>query len=381
VAGEEEGETEKEMADPIRIGIVGCGSVMQRPYMALIEEMRCQGLVEVIAGCDIDEGKIRYCRERFGIPRVTQDCAQVIEAADVDLIMVLTSMREHGPIARAALEAGKHVLVEKPMATSLEEAALLVELARNGSTYLLCAPVVILSPTYQAIWRHIQRGDLGRVVLARGRYGWAGPWWGQWYYLTGGGPLFDRGVYNLASLTGWLGPVRRVMAMAGTAIPERVVDGERIPVRVEDNMHLLLDFGESVLAAVTTGFTMQKYRSPALELYGTRGTIQMLGDDWAPQGYELWLNEAGTWQIFEETAPHWPWTGGLRHLVECIHNGQKPLVTPEHAYHVLEVMIRALESGRDGEAKTVESSFPPPPLEAAEGAEAAPHLVHDRRHR
>ena len=62
-------------------------------------------------------------------------------------------------------------------------------------------------------------------------------------------------------------------------------------------------------AVVTTGFTIQKYRVPGIELYGTDGTIQMIGEDWAPQGYELWRNADGGWQIYEDQS-HWPWADG-----------------------------------------------------------------------
>ena len=64
-------------------------------------------------------------------------------------------------------------------------------------------------------------------------------------------------------------------------------------VEADDNAHILIDFGESVFAVVTTGFTIQKYRTPAIEIYGSKGTIQMMGDDWDPEGYELWQNEVG----------------------------------------------------------------------------------------
>jgi predicted dehydrogenase len=151
-------------------------------------------------------------------------------------------------------------------------------------------------------------------------------------------------------------------------------------VEADDTAHILIDFGESVYAAVTTGFTMQKYRSPAIELYGSKGVIQMLGDDWDPDGYELWQNKVGAWQIFDETDPNWPWTDGLRHLVECIQQGTRPIITPEHGYHVLEIMLKAQQAGRDGQARQIESTFTPPRFfddkEEAEGA----HLIHDRSH-
>ncbi|MEP7355708.1 MAG: Gfo/Idh/MocA family oxidoreductase [Anaerolineales bacterium] len=345
-------------ARPVRLGIVGCGSV-SHSYLKQAAPMARSGQVELVAACDVAPERALALQTKFGIQRVAGHYLDVVQAADVDLVLILTSMPEHGPIARAALEAGKHVLVEKPMAVSLAEAAELVALAGRSPGYLLPAPHVILSPTYQAIWKRLHNGDIGPVYSARALYGWSGPQWGKWFYQPGGGPLFDLGVYNITSLTGLLGPARRVMAMTGVAIPQRRVDNELIQVETEDNAHVLIDFGQACLAVVSTGFFYQQYRRPALELYGARGTLQMLGEDWEPHGFEMWQNEKDGWQVFDETAPDWPWTDGLRHLVESIQRGTPPIITPEHGFHVLEIMLKAQESGRTGRALDIDSRFTP----------------------
>jgi len=362
-------------SSPVRIGIAGCGNVLGA-YLAVAERLQKKGLAEVAALCGREKHRQR-ARQDFAIPNFETDYAALLARPDVDLVVILTPMPEHGCMAKAALQAGKHVLVEKPMAVTLQEAAELVELARRNSGYLVCAPFTTLSPTFQIIRRRLCRGDIGRVVSARGCYGWAGPDWTDWFYKRGGGALFDLGVYNLTTLTGLLGPVRRVTAMTGVAIPERLIQGRSERVEADDNAHVLLDFGSGCFAVVTTGFTIQQYRGPGLELYGTDGTIHMLGDDWDPNGYEIWQNSAGCWQSFKETHPDWRWTEGLRHLVECIHRQTPPLVTPEHAFHVLEIMIKAHEAGQDGRARTMESTFIPPIVEDAAATTAA-HLVHDR---
>jgi predicted dehydrogenase len=307
----------------------------------------------------------------------TTNADEVLSASNVDLVLILTSMPEHARLARAALQAGKHVLVEKPLATSLEDGKDLVEFAKRSRGHLVCAPFTILSPTFQTMARRIRAGDIGKPCSARARYGWAGPDWTEWFYKAGGGCLFDLGVYCITSLTGLLGPARRVMAMTGVAIPEREIKGRRIKVEAEDNAQVLLDFGGAAFAVVTSGFTIQQYRTPGIEIYGTSGTIQMLGDDWDPDGYELWQNSAGAWQLFKETTPDWHWTDGLNHLVECIERGTEPLVSPEHALHVLEIMLKAQQSGRDGRALELETTFTAPIFEAVAQREAA-HLVHDR---
>jgi predicted dehydrogenase len=359
----------------VRIGIIGCGNVLSA-YRAAIDKLRVRGLAEVVLACGRESQRATACTE-LAIQGFTTDENEVIGSPDVDLVLILTSMPEHARLARTALGAGKHVLVEKPLATTLNDGASLVELAQRSPGYLVCAPFTILSPTFQTISRRIRRGDIGKPCSARARYGWSGPWWSEWFYKPGGGCLFDLGVYCITTLTGLLGPARRVMAMTGVAIPQREINGRTINVEAEDNAQVLLDFGEGTFAVVTSGFTIQQYRTPALEVYGTTGSIQMLGDDWDPDGYELWQNSVGAWQLFKETDPDWSWTDGLRHLVECIRDGTKPLVTPEHAFHVLEIMLKAQQSGSEGRALPIESMFTPPEF-AEEAPKEAAHLLHDR---
>ena len=359
----------------LRLGVIGCGNVLSA-YRAPIEKLRARSLVEPVIACGRDAQREPACAA-LGIARFTTDAMEVLASPDVDIVLILTSMPEHARLASAALEAGKHVLVEKPLATSLGDARAVVELAKKSRGHLVCAPFTILSPTFQTLARRIRDGDIGKPCSARARYGWAGPDWSEWFYKPGGGCLFDLGVYCLTSLTGLLGPAKRVMAMTGVAIPEREINGRTVRVEAEDNAQVLLDFGDSTFAVVTSGFTMQQYRNPGLEVYGTTGTIQMLGDDWDPDGYELFQNGAGCWRVFKETTPDWSWTDGLNHLVDCINNKTKPLVTPEHALHVLEIMLKAQQAGREGRALPMESTFTPPVF-ADPGAQEAAHRMHDR---
>jgi predicted dehydrogenase len=361
------------------LGVIGCGSVFAGPYRGMIASLATAGRVHVSAVYDVDDRKRHGAAERYGVDPELIGPAAVVSHPDVDIVLVLTSMNEHGALTRAALEAGRHVLVEKPLATSLDEAAALLELARTAPGLLVCAPHILLSPTFRAIHAAVRQGEVGRLLSGRARYGWAGPDWNEWFYQPGGGSLFDLGVYNVTSLCALFGPARRVTAMVGVAIPERVVNGRAVQVEAEDNAQVLLDFGESRFASVTTGFTMQKYRSPAIELYGSEGTIQLFGDDWAPEGWELWRNEEASWRRYPESDSHWQWTEGLRHLVDCVESDRAPITRPEHAYHALEIMLAAQAAGRDGVAREIESDFPDPVYsEEWLGAEHD-RYAHDRR--
>ena len=364
---------------PVRIGIVGCGNVMDGAYMPLLQKLQQRGALKVMGASHTSRERCQSILTKWAIPAYFNSYQDLCRSPEIDGVVILTSMKQHAAIAREALLAGKHVLVEKPMAASLEDARELVGIARDSSLCLVAAPFVTLSPTFQIIRDRVIAGDVGKICLARGRYGWFGPDWSDWFYRVGGGPIFDLAVYCITSITGILGPAKRVMAMTGIAQPERLVNGQLIKAEVEDNAQIMLDFGEAVFAVITSGFTMQRYQSPALELYGTTGTIQMLGDDWAPEGYEIWQNSIGAWQKYYETDPHWQWTEGLPHWVDCIHNGERPAVTPEHALHVIEIMLAAQASGRSGQATKIESRFVPENRATTGSKREAAHKVHDPR--
>lgn len=346
---------------PVRIGILGLGSVFHHSYGPMVDALVSDGRVRVTAVHDPDSEKQVAAARRYGIDGGDRDWRSLIDREDVDAVLILTSMQEHGTLGVAAIEAGKHVLLEKPMATTLGDATRLLEASRAHQRLLVCAPFVLQSPTFREMYRRVREGVIGRVVLARARYGWSGPEWTRWFYQPGGGSLFDLGVYNVVSLCGFLGRVQRVTALVGTAVPERRINGELIKVEVDDNAHVLLDFGESRFGVVSTGFTIQKYgHNPAIELYGLSGTMQMLGDDWAPEGFEQWRNEAKMWEIIPETAPNWQFTTGLRNLIDCIESGMQLTSRPEHAYHALEIMLAATRSAKEGRVIEIESEFPEP---------------------
>ena len=342
----------------LRIGVLGLGSVFLGPYRQLIRQLEQSGQARLTAAFDVNRDKTAAVAAMHPSIATPDSAAALIARDDVDVVLVLTSMNEHAELAQAGLQAGKHVLVEKPMATSIAAARELLRVSKGAKGLLVCAPHIVLSPTYRAMHADVVSGKIGKVLLARARYGWAGPWWGQWFYRPGGGALFDLAVYNLVSLCGFMGPVRRVCAMVGTAVAQRVVEGVEIDVQADDNAQVLLDFGDHRFACITTGFTMQKYRSPAIELYGTDGVLQLLGDDWAPQGFERWTREREVWELHEESEPQWPWTVGLRHLVECVAAGTRPVNQPEHALHSVEVMLAAQTSAREARFVSIESGFP-----------------------
>lgn len=363
----------------VNLGVIGCGSVAENAYLPLIVNLIAHGKVKGVTFTDINPDRATNLSNKLPNSRVSESIDQMLGDPEVDLVLILTSMNEHSDLATRALAAGKHVMVEKPMAISLDAGRKLLEAANESDKYLVCAPHVLMSPDYQEMYRRITAGDIGKPSLARARYGWDGPDWGKWFYAPGGGPLFDLGVYNATSLTGLLGPAKRVTCISTLTRPTRIVDGELINVQTDDTFQLVIEHVGGAISTITTAFGMQKYRGPAVEIYGLEGTIQMMGDDWAPDGLEYWSNKANAWQIIESQSRYWPWTDGLSHLVDCVLTGSEPYTRPEHAFHVLEIMLAAMEAAKTGQAQLINSTFTPPkPREVKLNREN--QRIHDRVH-
>ena len=311
--------------------------------------------------------------ERRPEAELVADALDVVRSG-VDVVVVLTPPAAHAPVARLALEHGKHVLVEKPLALSRAEAEELAVLAGARDVHLYASPFVHLSPTLRVLWTLVRRGAIGLVHSGRGLYGNAGSPWAGWYHSPGSGPVPDMAIYNLKTLTAILGPVREVLAAEATAVPLRELGGELV-ASAPDVSHLVLRHAGGALSSIVSSQAIQRYRRPAVELYGTEGTINLLGDDWHPRGLEVWRNELSHWQLWDAIDETWTWSDGLRELVAAVAEGRAPLGELEQDLHLLDVVDAARAAAAARSAVAVESSFPELALELEPPAEL--HHVHD----
>jgi predicted dehydrogenase len=341
----------------IRVAVAGCGSVSGY----YLPDLQGSPFVELVSVCDVVAERARQRAEKFEVPHHFGDFDAMLAGPPFDLLINLTAMPHHFPLNLKALQAGRHVLCEKPIATDLADGRRLLETAKAQGVQLFGAPNVVTSPAFRGMAAVLASGEIGRVHAAHGRYGHAGPSWGPWFYRKGGGSLFDLGVYNITTLTGLLGPARGVVALSGIAIPERRVDGEQVRVEADDNTMLLIDHGDAVFSCVQTGFVYRAHRQDrTVELIGTRGAMNLLGHDWGPKGVEVWTESRGDWETRCQDQQDFGWQTGGRYVAECLATGKPSMMTGEHAFHVLEVMLAAHQSAAGGRRVSVESRFPWP---------------------
>ncbi len=346
----------------VRIAIAGAGSV-SRHYLSDLQD--CPH-AQVVAICDVVPERARERAEQYGVTQVFDSVDDMLSGCDFDMLVNLTSMQQHYPINRKALQAGRHVLCEKPFATTLDEGRSLIDAARARGVNLWATPTVVTSPAFRCMAQLLDQKAVGDVYVARAWYGHGGPGWGPWFYQKGGGCLFDLGVYNITTLTGLLGPARSVTALMGTAVPERFVEGQHVKVEADDNTIVLMDHGNSVFSCVMTGFVYGPYHEErTIELVGTKGSINMLGWDWHPKGVEIWDAGSDGWKVVCEDQQGYNWNQGASYLARCLASGERPWMSIEHAFHVLEVMLAAQKSAETRQCVQVHSLFPAPWREEA----------------
>ena len=124
---------EIERTKPVRIGIVGCGNVMDGAYMPLLQKLQQKGLSQVVGASHTTKDRCLPILEKWAIPKYFSCYQELCHSPEIDLVVILTPVKQHTPIAREALLAGKHVLLEKPMGVSLDEARELMNAARHAS--------------------------------------------------------------------------------------------------------------------------------------------------------------------------------------------------------------------------------------------------------
>ena len=347
----------------IRVAIIGCGSVSNR----YIPHLQSSPSIEIVSLCDIRHERAVAQNVQYKVKAATYaDIDSLLKGVPFDMMVTLTDMQKHGELNKKALLAGKHVWSEKPMANIYAEGKALLELANRKKLKLWGAPAVVNSPQFAFMSRCIREGKLGRVASAHGQYGHTGPGWSSFFYEKNGGSMPDLGVYNMATLTGLLGPAKSVMAMLSIVNPERIIDEKgKIKVEEEDNAHVLMDHGNGIISHVMCGFN---YFDPhgheakgqqlhSIQIFGDKGNMRLIGYDWETNGVILDDSWDRPGQLHEKETGGYMWQEGATKVAESIVHKTEPLINVEHALHVLEIIEAARKSSANGMRIPLISTF------------------------
>lgn len=259
-------------AQPINFAILGPGIVAEFHQQGI--EANAGAGARLAAVSHYNPDRFEAITAKFGVPCLTE--AEMLAHPQVDVVVICTPSGQHAKQAIAAAQAGKHVLVEKPMALSLADADTMIDACRQAGVKLGVVLHRRTEPLNQKIFQALQAGDLGQLTLGlismpyyrpQDYYEWA-DWRGTWAQ-DGGGVLMNQGIHIVDLLVWYMGDPVAVQAQAST-LQRRI--------EVEDTLTALLRFENGALATITATTTAAPGFSNRLELYGTRGGIQIQGD-------------------------------------------------------------------------------------------------------
>ena len=350
----------------LRVAIVGPGDVARRDYLPEFHRLAGRARLELVCGRS-PERAARVAAE-FGAARWSTDWRDAL-GADIDVVVNLTPAPTHGEINLAAVQAGKHLYSEKPVARDRDEGARIADAAAASGSTVVAAPSVMVFPQVRRASDLLAAGMIGTVHSVRA-HGTAPPppWTGydsdsSPYFGAEVGPLSDMGVYPLHAITGLLGPAVEVAAMSdrtrdGFTVVEGPYAGERVAVESDDNWQLIMRLAGGALSTVQSSFCIRQPAGPDLELNGELGTIALSLID-GSHPVRVFTDDTG-W--FDEPVAHVRPAGpdhllGVEHLVDCIEHRRPPIVSLGHALHVIDIRIAAAESARTERMIDVKSAF------------------------
>ncbi len=262
---------------PLGVGVIGCGDISPKylDHLAGYDHLR------VVSCADLIHERAASSAARHGIPRAYSP-AETLADPDVDIALNLTTPQAHAQVSLAAIEAGKHLYSEKPLAVERADGAAIIQAASEFGVMAGCAPDTFLGAGIQTSRKLLDDGMIGQPIGAAASFTSPGhehrhpnP---AFYYLRGGGPLFDMGPYYLTAMVALLGPIARVSGFAKRTYEERtsgIHPGVSFPVEAPTHVAGALDFACGAAAVITMSFDVWGSEAPRLEIYGTKGTISV----------------------------------------------------------------------------------------------------------
>ncbi len=377
----------------VRIGLAGCGSVSQRGLLPHLAADDIRPWCELTAVMDVVPGRAQASAEKFGAKLAFEDYDEML-ASEIDAVVLASPIGLHYEQAIKAIEAGKHLHLNKTMTTTKAEADDVIAAAEAKGLVVVSSPGNGLHCSNMRIREIVESGELGRVYWAE--IGTAGgghefesfrtgddvlanvnPAW--YYKRPGGGPMYDMAVYALHRITAILGPVQRVTGMSGIGLERRHFKGEEIIVDMDDNTHLVMEMGKGVFCLLYGSNSASGPRHPFASPFisGSEGSVTANAERIEILGRNV-LGHAGTetGRRVEQPDTRIPWVFGVHkeiperhvyadimHMVDCALHGKKPVVSAEHARHVIEVIELGYKAAETGITQTCTTTFDIQPWE------------------
>lgn len=347
-------------AKTLKVGMIGAGGI-GRVHMETFA--KTEG-AEIVAVTDVNREAAEKAAKDYGIARVHDSAEKLIEDPDLDAVIIGVPNKWHAPLAVKALQANKHVLLEKPMAIDLNDAKKIRDAALKSDRVLMISHQMRWEGPAMAVKEKVEQGELGNIYHAKTvwfrRKGIPG--WGSWFtqkQMSGGGPLIDIGVHMLdlalylmgnpkpVSVTGStyaeFGPKKRGIGNWGTPNWDGVFDVEDIAsafIKMEDGSSLTLD--------VSWAVHMDTDSMPFIHLMGSEGGASIRGNK--VKILKEIDNEAKDFELVVDTDDKAARVRLSQHFIDCIREGKKPISDVMSGYTnnlILEAIYESSRTGRE----------------------------------
>jgi predicted dehydrogenase len=350
---------------PVGVGVIGAG-VISDTYL---ENLGSFPDVTLLAVADLDLDRAKAQADKHNVPR-SGSVAELLDNDEIELVVNLTIPAAHVDVGLSALDAGKNVWAEKPLALDRQTGRKLLDRAAERGLRVASAPDTVLGAGLQTARRAIDAGRIGAVRTGLALFQTPGP--ESWHpapeflFQAGGGPLLDMGPYYLTELVQLFGPIAKVTGTGGRARETRVIGsgpraGTEFAVTVPTTVTALIQFERGGSAQLVLSFDSALVRTGFVEISGTEGTAVLPDPNRFDGATTLHLRGAAE---PVELAPvgHGAQRGtGALELARAIRAGVPERASGELAYHVLDAMLTIDESITLGHPVDVRSTVDVPP--------------------
>ena len=351
----------------LRIGIIGCGGIANAKHMPSLKKLPN---VQMVAFCDIVEERAQKAKVDFGTAdaQAYTDYKKLLEDKSIDVVHVCTPNRSHSFITVDALEAGKHVMCEKPMAINSAEAQKMLDAAKKTGKKLTIGYQTRQRPEAQFLKAEALNGTFGDIYYAKATAirRRAVPTWGVFLneYEQGGGPLIDIGTHAL-DLTLWIMDNYKPKYCVGTTYHKLNADKDQANMwgnwdtekfTVEDSAFgfIVMENGATIVLESAWALNTLDVREAVTSVCGTKAGADMTGGvriNGVRNGRQYVLTpdfKAGGVAFFHGAGPESAAEKEERLWIEAVRGGAAPITKPEEAYCVTRILEGIYESARTG---------------------------------
>ncbi len=262
------------MVDSLRLFVIGCGGIANAYLDALVSVPGFR----VVACADLDESRARAAAERCGAEATTDALTWILRGGRADAALLLTPPNSHASLSVALLEAGLHVLCEKPLAPSVAEAESMLGAASRSGRLLTMGSKFRYTTDIARCKQLLEQGLIGSVAMFENVFCSRVDMTKRWNSdprVSGGGVLIDNGCHSVDIARFLLGPLARVQAMFGKPLQ---------PIAVEDTARLLFESESGAMGSIDLSWSLHKEAPAYVRLYGEHGTIEV---GWTESRYKL----------------------------------------------------------------------------------------------